>query len=334
VSTFDERGGTKWDRAARYLKIAQVLRAHGDAGISAVALADQVGVSKRTVYRDLEAMDLDAGLPIWNDKGRFGLDADAFLPPLALTLHEAMAFFLAARLLTKATDELDTEIIGVFVKLAQVLPPVLAEQLHETADAFADTPVDETFTRVLRGLTQALADRRIVEMDYEAGVYDPSKPVRRVRLHPYAIEPSAHTRALYVIGWDEEREARRTFKVERIQSVALTAETFPSPGESVSREMLDAWDVIGDDTPVEVVMRFDPSVTQRVHETRWHSSQVEELEDDGSLLWRARVSGVLEIRSWILGWGPAAEVLEPDELREWVAQQHAAAVARYDDRRG
>ncbi len=214
------------------------------------------------------------------------------------------------------------------------LPPVLAEQLHETADAFADTPVDETFTRVLRGLTRALADRRIVEIDYEAGVYDPSKPVRRVRLHPYAIEPSAHTRALYVIGWDEEREARRTFKVERIQSVALTAETFPSPGESVAREMLDAWDVIGDDTPVEVVIRFDPSVTQRVHETRWHSSQVEELEDDGSLLWRARVSGVLEIRSWILGWGPAAEVLEPDELREWIAQQHAAAVARYDDRRG
>ncbi len=230
MSTFDERGGSKWDRAARYLKIAQVLRAHGEAGISAVALADQVGVSKRTVYRDLEAMDLDAGLPIWNDRGKFGLDADAFLPPLALTLHEAMAFFLAARLLTKATDELDTEIIGAFVKLAQVLPPVLAEQLHETADAFADTPRDEAFTRVLRGLTEALAERRIVEMEYEAGVYDASRPVRRVRLHPYAIEPSAQTRALYVIGYDEERQDRRTFKVERIQSVAADTGHVPGAG--------------------------------------------------------------------------------------------------------
>jgi len=330
MNTFDERGGTKWDRAARYLKIAQVLRAHGEVGISAVAIADQIGVSRRTVYRDLEAMDLDAGLPIWNDKGKFGLDADAFLPPLALTLHEAMSFFLAARLLTKATDELDTEIIGVFVKLAQVLPPVLSGQLHQTADAFADTPVDETFTRVLRGLTVALAERRVVEMDYEAGVYDPSKPVRRVRLHPYAIEPSAHTRALYVIGFDEERQDRRTFKVERIGSVSLTPETFPSPAESVAREMLDAWDVIGDDTPVEVVIRFDPAVTQRVHETRWHPSQVEELEDDGSLLWRARISGVLEIRSWILGWGPDAEVLEPAQLRTWIAEQHVAAAARYE----
>ena len=39
MSTYDERGGSKWDRAARYRKIAQVLRAHGEAGISAVALA-------------------------------------------------------------------------------------------------------------------------------------------------------------------------------------------------------------------------------------------------------------------------------------------------------
>jgi predicted DNA-binding transcriptional regulator YafY len=331
MNTFDERGGTKWDRAARYLKIATVLRAHGEAGISAQALADQIGVSKRTIYRDLEGMDLDGGLPIWNEKGRYGLDDDAFLPPLALTVHEAMAFFLAARLLTKATDELDTEIIGVFVKLAQVLPPVLAEQLHETADAFADTPENEDFTKVLRGLTVGLAERRVVEIDYESGVYDASRPMRRVRLHPYAIEPSATTRALYVIGWDEERTARRTFKVERIRSVSVTPETYEAPDDSVAREMLAAWDVIGDDSPAEIVIRFDPSVSQRVHETRWHQSQVEELEDDGSLLWRARVSGLLEIRSWALGWGPAAEVLEPAELREWVATQHAAAADRYKD---
>jgi len=167
MSTFDDRGGSKWDRAARYLRIATVLRAHGDEGISAAALARQIGVSRRTIYRDLEAMDLDGGLPVWNDGGRFGLAGDAFLPPLALTLPEAMAIFLAARLLTKATDELDPELIGALVKLAEVLPPVLAEQLHETATAFSDsTPRDETFTRVLRGLTQALAERRVVEIEY------------------------------------------------------------------------------------------------------------------------------------------------------------------------
>lgn len=63
MSTFDERGGSKWDRAARYLRIAQVLHAHGETGISAEALAKQIGVSKRTVYRDLAAMILTAVSP-------------------------------------------------------------------------------------------------------------------------------------------------------------------------------------------------------------------------------------------------------------------------------
>jgi proteasome accessory factor B len=329
MSTFEDRGGTKWDRAARYLRIAQVLHAHGETGISAAALARQIGVSKRTIYRDLDAMDMDGGLPVWNDAGRFGLDADAFLPPLALTLPEAMAIFLAARLLTKATDELDPELIGALVKLAEVLPPVLAEQLHETATAFSDTPRDETFTRVLRGLTEALADRRIVEIEYAAGTYVPAKGMRRLRLHPYAIEPSAQTRALYVIGKDEERGARRTFKVERIRSVVVTPDHFDPWPATVATEMRNAWDVISDDDPVHIVIRFDPSVAQRVAETRWHPSQVLEPTADGSLLWSARVSGVLEIRAWILGWGQDAEVLEPADLRAWVATQHGAAADRY-----
>jgi proteasome accessory factor B len=329
MTSFDDRGGTKWDRAARYLRIAQVLHAHGEAGISAAALARQVGVSKRTIYRDLDAMDMDAGLPVWNEGGRFGLAADTFLPPLALTLPEAMALFLAARLLTKATDELDPELIGALVTLAEVLPPVLAEQLHETATAFSDTPRDETFTRVLRGLTEALAERRIVEIEYAAGVYDPSRGVRRVRLHPYAIEPSAQTRALYVIGHDEERGARRTFKVERIRSVKLTPDRYDPRPASVAAEMRGAWDVVSDEAPVAIAIRFSAAVAQRVAETRWHASQVLEEGDDGTLLWRARVSGVLEIRSWILGWGQDAEVLEPADLREWVAAQHAAAAERY-----
>jgi predicted DNA-binding transcriptional regulator YafY len=329
MSALDERGGTKWDRAARYLKIATVLHAHGEEGISATALAKQVGVSRRTIYRDLDAMDMDAGLPIWNDRGRFGLEEGAFLPPLALTLHEAMAFFLAARLLTKATDELDTEIIGAFVKLAQVLPPVLAEQLQATADAWADTPRNETFTRVLRALTEALAQRRVVVIEYDAGVYDPTRGTRRTRVHPFAIEPSAQTHALYLLAHDEERGAQRTFKVERIRSASVTPESFEPPGAAVAARMRAAWDVVGDDTPVAVTVRFDPSVAARVDETRWHPSQRTEVEDDGSLLWHAIVAGVLEVRFWILGWGADAEVLEPAELRGWVAEQHARAVDHY-----
>ncbi len=328
MSPMLDREGSKWDRAARFLRVATVLHAHPD-GITAQAIAEQIGVSKRTVYRDLEAMQLDAELPIWQDKGRWGLESGAFLPPLALTLPEATTFFLAARVLAKATDEHDPELLSAFVKLAEILPPVLAEHLHATVDAYASTPRNERFTRVLRVLAKGWADRRVVLIDYGPGVYDPGKGARQTRVRPYAIEPSAHTRALYLIGFDEDRGARRTFKVERILEASLTPETFEGRTGDIARELLAAWDVVSDEPPVRVVVRFARDVAARVAETRWHPTQDVEQAPDGTLVWSATVSGVLEVRTWILGWGGAAEVLEPDGLRAWVADELARGADRY-----
>jgi predicted DNA-binding transcriptional regulator YafY len=309
--------------------VAMALHAHPQ-GISARAIADRIGVSVRTVYRDLDAMSLDADLPIWQDGGRWGLEQGAFLPPLALTLHEAMTLFLAARVLAKTSDEHDTELIGAFVKLAQVLPPVLADHIQATVDAFASTPRDERFTRVFRVLTEAWANRRVVAIEYEAGVYEATPRVRRTRVRPFAIEPSALTHALYLMGYDEEREARRTFKVERIRSASMAPESFePERGASPAEQLLRAWDVIADEEPQLVVVRFTPAVARRAAETRWHPSQDIEWQDDGSLLWRGRVAGTREIRIWILGWGAEVEVLEPLGLREEVAAELERAANAY-----
>ena len=324
-----DRGGTKWDKAARYLRIATILHGH-PAGISAKDVANQLGVSVRTVYRDLDSMQLDADLPVWSDGGKWGLLPTAFLPPLALTLHEAMTLFLAARVLAKATDEQDTELISAFVKLAEILPPVLAEHVRATVDAYATLPADEHFTRVLRTLTEGWSQRRVVQIEYGRGVYDLDKAARKARIRPYAIEPSALTRGIYLLGHDEERGDLRTFKVERIVSAQLTLDTFEAPPSDVfARRLLRAWDVIADEDPVRVVVRFGPAVAARVAETRWHPSQELEPQPDGSLLWTGTVSGTREVRIWILGWGPDAEVLEPADLREQIAALVRAAAELY-----
>lgn len=327
--TTSERGGARWDRAARYLRIVSQLQAH-PRGISAVDIAERIGVSRRTVYRDLDAMTMDAELPIWQEKGKWGLASEAFLPPLALTRDEAMTFFLAARLLARASDERDTELIGAFVKLAQVLPPVLSEHLRATVDAYATTARNETFTRVFRVLTQAWAERRVVEIDYGPGVYEQAKAAQHRRVRPLAIEPSATTRALYLIGWDEQRQARRTFKVERILAASLTPEAFdPGAEATLAAELLRAWDVITDQPMERVIIRFSPEVAQRVAETTWHPSQATILGADGWLTWTAEVAGLQEIRAWVLGWGGAALVLEPAELRDRVRDELEAGAARY-----
>src|SRR4051794_25893489 len=220
-------------------------------GLSAQDLADRIGVSKRTVYRDLRSMDSDAGLPLWEDSGKFGLERGAFLPPLALTLHEATTLFLAARLLAKISDEHDTELIGALVKLAQIVPPVLAAHIEATVDVFSRTPPNPRFIKVFRTLAEGWAQQRVVQIEYDAGVYDATKPPRKAKVHPLAIEPSALTHALYLLAWDEGRNARRTFKVERILAAALTPATFEAPeGYSAATELARAWDVIADEEPL------------------------------------------------------------------------------------
>ena len=75
-------------------------------------------------------------------------------------------------------------------------------------------------------------------------------------------------------------------------SASLTPETFePAPARPPASELLRAWDVIADEDPIDVVIRFSPAVAKRAAETRWHPSQEIERQPDGSLLWRGRVAG-------------------------------------------
>ena len=224
----------------------------------------------------------------------------------------------------------DPELAAAFQKLGEALPEVLGRHVHRTLDVMARRLPDPEGIRRLHVLTQAWAERRVVELTYDPSTYDPTRAARTARVRPWLIEPSTETHALYLIGWDETRGAVRTFKLERIRRLTLTTETFDAPPDGAIEEALErAWGIISDQEPTEVLLRFAPAVAARVAETTWHPTQAVEREGDGALRWRATVSGTVEIRSWILSWGPDVEVLAPVELRAEVADLLAAAAARY-----
>jgi len=101
----------------------------------------------------------------------------------------------------------------------------------------------------------------------------PATP-RRATVRPYLLEPSLQTHALYLIGFDEERGAIRTFKIERIGAAALTPRTFEPPDPAATTSALRAaWDIIADQPPVDVELRFVPKVAGRVLEATWHPTQ-------------------------------------------------------------
>jgi proteasome accessory factor B len=232
--------------------------------------------------------------------------------------------------MVRYADKYDPDLAASFEKLAEILPPALREHVARTLDTLSERPTDDVFSRHVHLLTQAWAERRIVSLDYEPANYAPGAAPRTARVRPWLIEPSLQTHALYLIGWDETREAIRTFKIERIRDVSLTPDPFPPPEAGVIEGMFGrAWDIIADQEPVEVVLRFSPSVATRVREARWHPSEVVAEEADGSLSWRATVAGTIEIRLWILSWGADVEVVEPAALRDDVAATMDRALEQY-----
>lgn len=327
---FGDRVSARRDRTARLNRVMHVLQANPD-GLSPADVAKRVGMSVRTVYRDLKAIEGELGVPTWAEGGRWGIDQEkAFLPPLKLTTAEAMAVVLSARLMVRYADKYNPSLASAFEKLEAGLPASLKEHVERTLAVLSSAPRDERFNANVAILTRAWAERRVVTIDYRPAAYDKGARPRKAVVRPYLIEPSLQTHALYLIGYDETRGALRTFKIERIRDAALTPRTFEPPdAEATAAALRGAWDIIADQAPVEVVLRFSPAVAGRVGETTWHPSQRVEPADDGSLVWRATVAGTIEIRLWVLGWGDDVEVLQPTQLRADVRATLERALARY-----
>lgn len=331
MDEFDGGGGSsaKRDRGARLLRVAAVLKGHPD-GIRAEDLAVRLGISRRTAYRDLKALEGELRLPTWSDGKRWGILDSAFLPPLKLTTSEAMAVFLATRLMVRYADKYDPDLASAFEKLAEGLPPALSEHVSRSLDVLQRASRDPAFVERVHDLTRAWAERRVVEFAYLPARYEGrAVKTRRATVRPYLIEPSTQTHALYLIGWDEGRGGLRTFKIERIADVSVTPRRFEPPEPGTIETMLrQAWDIIADQPLVEVELRFSAAVAGRVAEAIWHPSQRTEAGPDGTLLWRAIVSGTIELRLWVLAWGDDVEVLAPSALRDDVRETYRRALAR------
>jgi proteasome accessory factor B len=126
----------------------------------------------------------------------------------------------------------------------------------------------------------------------------------------------------YVVGHDRDREAKRSFRIDRIDGapVVLANQTFEAPAnfDPASAFPEDTWR-IGEGEPVTARVIVD-----RLHagmvESELGSAAVTERRDDGSVVVEMEVVSVDNFRSWVLGLLDHAVVLSPDELRSVVVE--------------
>ena len=216
-------------RAVRLFAILDQLRVRRQA-VSAEALAEELGVSVRTIYRDMDALR-EMGAPIQGEGGvGYRIAEGYFLPPLQFDRDELDAIVLGMRLTEVQGDHaLASAAKRASAKIRAVLP-------REERGPYLDAPllVHSSKAKHARGALRYLAKLRVAVRER-----------RRVRIAYASLEGKASQRVVRPLGltvfdtvwmltaWCEERDAFRNFRADRISSLR-TLDTFPRrPGREL-----------------------------------------------------------------------------------------------------
>lgn len=294
-------------------------------------LSRELEVSRRTVFRDLNVLEL-AHIPYYYDRSNatYRIDNHFFLPPVNLTLNEALALLLAStRAQVSGFSPLASAAGRAGVKLESVLPPPVREYLGTVMEKIRLQPapparqagLDDVFDR----LVSTVGEHRLCRIVYLSFL---ERKQMTLTLEPRRLV--FVSRAWYLVAWSRHHKQQRTFKLARIRKLTVLDEAFPPPPAEEGAAFGQAWSMIPEGRLYDVHLRFVEQVAGNVAEVRWHDSQQVEWRDDGSIDFRVRVDGLGEIAWWILGYGDRVKVLQPPELASRVAQTARGVAAQYE----
>jgi predicted DNA-binding transcriptional regulator YafY len=134
----------------------------------------------------------------------------------------------------------------------------------------------------------------------------------------------------YLIGYCELRKGIRIFAVDRIERIVLLDDSFEIPDGFDAETYLHASFGVFQGEPVKVRIRFSAKAAGYVKEKRWHPSQTLSSETNGDLIFTAEVAGIEEIKRWVMTWGSAAQVVEPESLCREIAKEARGMLELYE----
>lgn len=218
-------------RASRLLSLLLLLQTRGR--MTARELADELEVSVRTVYRDVESLSA-AGVPVYADRGPAGgyqLLGGYRTRLTGLTTAEAESLFLAGTPGAAAELGLGTVLAAAQLKLLAALPPELRDRAGRVRERFyLDVPGwfrDIEHPRFLAAVAEAVWSQRAIEVRYRR--WGPKEVTRR--LEPLGLILKAGVWYLAASAASGQEAQVRTYRVARILDLAATSEEFDRPAD-------------------------------------------------------------------------------------------------------
>ncbi|TNE48884.1 MAG: transcriptional regulator [Deltaproteobacteria bacterium] len=318
------------EQIPRQWRILRRLEAHRF-GLSASDLAEEEDCPVRTIYRDLADLE-EAGFPLIQERrGKRSLWKLAFhrdAPQVPFNFTEVCGLWLGRALMEFwQGSEIFDSISSAFEKIRSTLPPGVLEHFEEFSDKVVvrGYQLSGKATDFLSYINEALTNNEQLEITY----YSPSQGSEtKRRIDPYRLW--IQDNVIYLIAYCHLRTDIRTFHLSRIKKLEKTGEYFEEdPNFEPDKYLRRGFRKMGGDEVHEVEIRFDESVRHVIEEQQFHDTQAFTEQGDGSILVQFQAGGLQEIRSWVLSFGPQAEVLRPPQLRDQVRESLMAAANRY-----
>jgi predicted DNA-binding transcriptional regulator YafY len=291
---------------------------------TADALAGQMECSERTVRRCMDHLRDQEKWPIEAGKSGYKLREPSLAETRITAPQEVAALAMvyeALRLLggSKLALEIRSELAKV-CRRSEVLDGIHWDELGEAIQQ--RVPAGEVaLNYAIHGkLTLAILKQQVVKIRYRK-LEDDHDFSRRVS--PQRLICRDH--CWYLIAWDLKAEDQRTYALPRISEVAVqsTPKGFVMPGfEDHYQHAFGIWTPHdGGGSLHDVCVELTDYWARIARERCWHPSQ--RLEDLAPDLVRVhfRLSELVEVKSWVLGFGGAAKVIAPEELRELVREE-------------
>lgn len=220
-------------RAERLFRLIQILR-RGDGPVTADAIAGELEVSRRTIYRDIAHL-VGSGVPVTGEAGvGYVLDEGFDLPPLTLSYEQIDALLLGMQSVTMMADsDLAKAGAEALAKIEQVLPENHSKRLRSPsifAIRWDDRPEPPPLLPFLR---KVIRTQHKIQMTYER--QDGQRSDRTIR--PLALL----TFGLHwlLIAWCESRGDFRNFRADRITAATCLDETFTDESGRTLQDFLD-----------------------------------------------------------------------------------------------
>ncbi|MDB5469755.1 MAG: Transcriptional regulator [Caulobacter sp.] len=217
-------------RAQRLLDLIQALRRHRRAVAGAV-LAEELGVSLRTLYRDIDTLKAQ-GAHIEGEAGvGYVLRSGFMLPPLMFSEEEIEALVLGSRWVSQRADgALAKAAQNVLAKIGAVLPEDLKAGIEASGLLIGPGKPIAAGGAELAALRQAIRSERRMRIAYA----DEAGSVTSRTVWPFVL--AFYDRVRVVAAWCEMRQGYRHFRTDRITVLEVTPQRYPRRRAALLKE--------------------------------------------------------------------------------------------------